>query len=78
MRRRTQNNPFLLTHRELHILQLLAEGASNKDSANITCRSIRTIECHVAAVLGKLGVKNRVLAAVHFARQYHELNSVSQ
>jgi two-component system, NarL family, response regulator NreC len=46
----------LLTTREREILQLLAEGKSNKDVANLLNVSIYTVETHRAHILQKLGL----------------------
>ena len=46
----------LLTNREREILQLLAEGKSNKDVANRLNLSLHTVETHRAHILQKLGI----------------------
>ena len=46
----------LLTTREREILQLLAEGKSNKDVANLLNVSLYTVETHRAHILQKLGL----------------------
>ena len=46
----------LLTTREREILQLLAEGKSNKDVANFLNLSLYTVETHRAHILQKLGL----------------------
>lgn len=46
----------LLTPREREILQLLAEGKSNKDVANHLNLSLYTVETHRAHILQKLGL----------------------
>jgi DNA-binding NarL/FixJ family response regulator len=46
----------LLTTREREILQLLAEGKSNKDVANLLNISLYTVETHRAHILQKLGL----------------------
>ena len=46
----------LLTAREREILQLLAEGRSNKDVANLLNLSLYTVETHRAHILQKLGL----------------------
>lgn len=46
----------LLTAREREILQLLAEGKSNKDVANLLNLSLYTVETHRAHILQKLGL----------------------
>jgi DNA-binding CsgD family transcriptional regulator len=45
-----------LSAREREIVQLLAEGKSNKDVAAALGISVRTAEAHRASILRKLGV----------------------
>lgn len=47
---------FLLTHRELEVMRLLALGKTNKELAAELNMSVRTAETHHANVLAKLGV----------------------
>jgi DNA-binding CsgD family transcriptional regulator len=61
----TANNPLRLTTRQLEILRLLAAKLSNKEIAAELRISPRTVDHHVAAILGKLGVSNRKNAADH-------------
>ena len=59
----TRAHPQGLTRREQEILQLLSEGHSNEEiSANLFI-SVRTVEHHVSAILGKLGASTRKGAA---------------
>ena len=46
----------LLTTREREILQLLAEGKSNKDVANLLNLSLYTVETHRGNILQKLNL----------------------
>jgi DNA-binding CsgD family transcriptional regulator len=46
-----------LTAREKEILQLLAEGRSNKEVAGALGISVKTAETHRAAIMRKLGFK---------------------
>jgi len=55
----TVTNPAGLTARQLEIAGLLAEGMSNAGIAARLRLSERTVDHHVAAVLGKLGVRSR-------------------
>jgi DNA-binding CsgD family transcriptional regulator/tetratricopeptide (TPR) repeat protein len=55
-----RKHPLGLTHSELQVLRLIAEGRSNKDIARLLSRSPRTIEHQVSAVLGKFGSANRM------------------
>jgi DNA-binding CsgD family transcriptional regulator/tetratricopeptide (TPR) repeat protein len=59
----TRANAAGLTRRETEVVGLLAEGRSNQEIAARLFLSPRTVEHHVAAVLGKLGVANRAEAA---------------
>jgi len=49
-----------LTRNETKILQLILNGMSNKEIANLLHRSARTIEVHRAHLMHKLGVDNLV------------------
>jgi len=46
----------LLTTREREILQLLAEGKSNKDVATLLTLSLHTVETHRSNILQKLNL----------------------
>lgn len=58
-----------LTPRELEILRLIAEGRENHQIAEALFISPSTAKNHVASVLEKLGVENRVQAAVYAVRE---------
>jgi DNA-binding NarL/FixJ family response regulator len=47
-----------LTPRERELLQLLAEGKSNKEAAGTLGISVKTVESHRAAVMHKLTLKS--------------------
>jgi DNA-binding CsgD family transcriptional regulator len=59
----------LLTPRELEVLSLLAEGASNKAIARQLDISVHTAKFHVGQVLDKLDAIGRTDAVTHAARQ---------
>lgn len=59
----------LLSPRELEILQLLTEGRENSEIAAALFVSPHTVKNHVSSVLAKLGVNNRVQAAVLAVRE---------
>jgi DNA-binding CsgD family transcriptional regulator len=57
-----------LTPRELQVLALLAEGASNKEIARRLGISVHTAKFHVGSVLDKLDATGRTDAVAHAAR----------
>lgn len=57
-----------LTGREEQVLQLLAEGASNKEIAKRLHLSASTVKFHLRNVFAKLGVANRTEAAARYHR----------
>lgn len=59
----TRRNPSALTDREVEVLGLVSEGLPNAEIARRLSVSERTVDHHVAAVLGKLNVKSRIAAS---------------
>jgi len=57
-----------LTARELEVLKLLAEGASNKMIARALGVSVHTAKFHVASILEKLDATGRTDAVAHAVR----------
>jgi len=53
-----------LTEREREVLNLLANGLTNKDIAQNLILSVRTVEAHLRSVYGKLDVASRTEAAL--------------
>ena len=58
-----------LSNRELEVLRLLSTGLSNREIAPLLFISESTVKTHVEHIIGKLGVSDRVQAAVWAARQ---------
>ena len=55
-----------LTAREREIVQMLAEGKSNKEIGERLSISVKTVETHRANVMRKLGI-NSIVELVHYA-----------
>ncbi len=56
--------PPELSEREVAVLKLLMRGAENKQIGDALFISTGTVKNHISAILEKLGVENRVQAAV--------------
>ena len=59
----TRANPAGLTERQVEILRMVVDGRTNAEIAATLVLSVRTVDHHVSAVLGKLGVTTRREAA---------------
>jgi DNA-binding CsgD family transcriptional regulator len=57
-----------LTPRELEVLALVAEGASNKAIARKLSISVHTVKFHIASLLDKLDAEGRAEAVAQGAR----------
>ena len=66
----TAADPTGLTARQREVLELIAEGLSNAAIAERLHLSTKTVDHHVSAILGKLGVSSRGQAAA----QHRELH----
>lgn len=70
MRAKVENSQFdrgaLLTPRELEVIELVAEGLSNKHVARRLNLQEKTIKHHMTRVLFKLGASNRTEAALRW------------
>jgi DNA-binding NarL/FixJ family response regulator len=67
-RPQTRENPAGLTARQLEVLPLLAEGLRNAEIAERLVVSPKTVDHHVSAILGKLGVRSRGEAVAEAGR----------
>jgi DNA-binding NarL/FixJ family response regulator len=54
-----------LTHREKEVLEMLVAGRSNKEIGSPLGIGERTVKAHVAKLLRKVGVQNRIALSVH-------------
>ncbi|ENR9710303.1 two-component system response regulator NarL [Providencia stuartii] len=68
-RPQTENNLLSLTPRETNILELIAQGLSNKMIARKLDIAESTVKVHVKHLLKKLNLKSRVEAAVWVLQQ---------
>jgi DNA-binding NarL/FixJ family response regulator len=59
----------LLTQREMDVLRLVAQGATNKEIAARLNITVNTVKNHLADILGKLHVQNRTQAAAYALRE---------
>lgn len=61
--------PDPLSPREVEILRIVAQGASNKEIAERLFISEGTVKNHLSSILSKLGVRDRMQAILK-AREY--------
>jgi DNA-binding NarL/FixJ family response regulator len=61
-----------LTERELEVLRLIATGATNREIANKLVVSEGTVKNHVSSILSRLGLRDRIQAAI-YAHENHLL-----
>jgi DNA-binding NarL/FixJ family response regulator len=59
-----------LTNREMDVLRLIATGATNREIAEELVISEGTVKNHVSKILGRLGLRDRIQAAL-FAHEHH-------
>ena len=59
----------LLSRRELEVLALIAEGATNAEIAERLVIAATTVQSHVKSILRKLEVRNRTQAAARYLRR---------
>ena len=57
------------TDREKEVLELLVAGRSNKEIGSALGIAERTVKAHVAKLLRKVGVQNRISLSVHAITQ---------
>ena len=62
-----------LSEREMQVLALVAEGKSNAEIAEKLHLSPTTVRNHVSTILSKLGLSNRIEAAIYAVRNHIEL-----
>jgi DNA-binding NarL/FixJ family response regulator len=72
--RNSRGHSSNFTAREKQVLEMLVEGRSNKEIGNPLGIEERTVKAHVAKLMRKVGVKNRIALCVHAI--HHSLVSV--
>jgi len=70
LQQRNQQDTFsLLTDREKEVLQLIAEGRSNKDVASLLDLSVYTVETHRTRIMQKLNLHNTAELVLYAVRK---------
>ena len=64
-----EDSYHLLTDREKEVLQLLAEGRSNKEVAAVLDLGVSTVETHRANLMQKLGLRNTAEIVLYAVRK---------
>jgi two-component system, NarL family, response regulator NreC len=64
-----EDSYHLLTDREKEVLQLLAEGRSNKEVAVVLELGVSTVETHRANLMQKLGLRNTAELVLYAVRK---------
>ena len=75
-RRAGAEQPLVFTEREREVLHLLVSGHSNKEIGTALGIEERTVKMHVAKLLRKAGVTNRIALSVHALT--HSLLGINQ
>jgi len=66
-----------LSDREMEVVRYLALGYTNREIANALGISLNTTKSHIANIMGKLQLKNRVEVAIYAVQQDGQLDNVS-
>ncbi|SHM96908.1 response regulator transcription factor [Mucilaginibacter sp. OK098] len=69
-----ENLLLTLTSKESAILQMIAEGKSNKEIASINFVEVSTIKTHINNIYTKLGLQNRREAIVYCKKELIKLD----
>jgi DNA-binding NarL/FixJ family response regulator len=72
----TREEPLVFTEREREVLHLLVSGRSNREIGDALGIEERTVKAHVAKLMRKAGVTNRIALSVHALT--HSLLGVNQ
>ena len=67
--RNRQIGSLHVTSRQKEVLGMLVEGRSNKEIAVRMGIEVRTVKAHVASLLRKMGVRNRIALSMQAIKQ---------